>query len=71
MDEDMGEAVARIVMGALITPVSILAVLFMVSLVWVDLGIFGIVLVGIAGAVALLGPFGIASGVQQYREVKA
>lgn len=62
---------ARIVIGALITPVSILAAIFVVSLVWLDLGLLGIVLVGVAGAVALLGPFGIASGVQQYREVKA
>jgi hypothetical protein len=71
MDEATGEAIARIIMGAVITPMSILAALFVFSLAWLDLGILGIVLVGIAGAVALLGPFGIASGVQQYREVKA
>jgi len=62
------EAVGHIILGVLITPVSIVAAFFALSLVWLSWGVFGIVLVGIAGAVAIFGPYELITGYQSYQE---
>lgn len=71
MNDDKAEAIAKILLGALLMGASIPAGLYLVTLTWLSYGILGFVLAGVAGAVAFIGPYGIATGVSEYREVTA
>ena len=71
MNDDKAEAIAKIALGTLLMGASIPAALYVVTLSWLSYGILGAILAGVAGAVAFIGPYGIATGVSEYREVSA
>ena len=69
MNTEQSEAIAKIVLGTLLLGASIPAAIYVLSLAWLSYGLIGIVLAGVAGAVACIGPYGLATGLSEYRRV--
>jgi len=67
-DNERLEGIVLVVMGFVFLPVSILAGGFTLSGAWLAWGLLGFVLVGIAGAVAFIGPYCLIVGWGQYTE---
>jgi len=66
--EQRNEAIARVLLGVVLLPVSAIAAAFVISMVWLSYGLAGFILVGLAGAAAFIGPFGVLTGYKQYQE---
>lgn len=71
MAEPKHEALAKITLGVPFLAVTLLAAFYVLSGAWLSMGILGILLAGLAVGAGAVGPYYVATGVAQYREVTA
>jgi 4-amino-4-deoxy-L-arabinose transferase-like glycosyltransferase len=71
MSEPKHDALGKITLGVIFLAPTLLAGFYVLSGAWLSMGLFGILLAGLAVGIGAVGPYYLATGVSEYREVTA
>lgn len=69
MNDDKSEAIAKVIVGLPFSALTAVALVYLASLSWLSAGVIGVAIAGVVLGVACVGPYLVASGVREYREV--